>query len=87
MAPGYIALMINETLKGLDFYFAYLDDIIIYSRTGKEHLDHIKQIFDRLWKNLTKTNSDFFKLQIHHHGHLISQRSVPWLPEKLDTIK
>ena len=29
-APSYFTLMINETLKGLDFCFAYLDDIIIY---------------------------------------------------------
>ena len=40
----------QETLKGLDFCFAYLDDIIIYSRTEKEQFDHIKQIFDRLHK-------------------------------------
>ena len=26
----------------------YLDDIIIYSRTEKEHLEHLEEIFGRL---------------------------------------
>ena len=26
----------------------YLDDIIIYSRTEKEHLEHLEEIFNRL---------------------------------------
>ena len=38
VAPSYSTLMINETLKGSDFCFAYLDDIIIYSKTEKNIL-------------------------------------------------
>ena len=48
VTPSYFTLMINETLKGLDFCFAYLDDIIIYSKTEWDHLDHTKQVFDWL---------------------------------------
>ena len=48
IAPSYFAMMINETLKGLDFCFVYLDDIIIYPKTEMEHLAHIKQVFDCL---------------------------------------
>ena len=33
VAPSYFVLMRNESLKDLDFDFAYLDDIIIYSKT------------------------------------------------------
>ena len=33
VAPSYFILMTNETLKGLYFCFAYLDNIIIYSKT------------------------------------------------------
>ena len=32
------------TLKDLNFAIAYLDDIIIFSKTAEENLDHIKQI-------------------------------------------
>ena len=37
-------------LKGFPFTITYLDDIIIFSRAAKEHLDHIRQVFKKLWK-------------------------------------
>ena len=38
----------NKLLKDLFFAIAYLDGIIIYSRTAKEHLDHLQQDFHKL---------------------------------------
>ena len=38
-------MMINETLKGLDFHVVYLGDIIIYSKSEREHDFNIKQVF------------------------------------------
>ena len=35
-------------LKDFNFAIAYLDNIIIFSKTGEEHLDHIKQISEKL---------------------------------------
>ena len=35
MTPSYLTMMINETLKRLEFCFAYVNDIIIYSTTKK----------------------------------------------------
>ena len=35
-------------LKDFPFTIAYLDDIIIFSRTAEEHLDHIRQVFKKL---------------------------------------
>ena len=35
-------------LKDLNFAIAYLDDITIFSRTAEEHLDHIKQVLEKL---------------------------------------
>ena len=43
---SYFALMISETLKGLDFCFAYFDDIIIYSKKEQQHLHHIRHVSD-----------------------------------------
>ena len=64
MTPSYFILMINETLKGLDLCYTYLENIIILSKTEKEQpLDHSTHIFDNLWKaNIKKklTKCDFF---------------------------
>ena len=77
VAPSYFTLMINEIVKGLDFYLAYLNDIITYSETGEQHHDCIRHVFDQLQTaniKLKLTKCDFFKSKIHY-------------PEKHDTIK
>ena len=47
-APAYFQKLINDILKGCNFAMGYLDDIIIYSRSEKEHLEHLEEIFIRL---------------------------------------
>ena len=38
----------DEVLKGLPFVRCYIDDIVIWSNNLEEHLDHIRQVFERL---------------------------------------
>ena len=47
-APAYFQKLINDVLKGCNVAMGYLDDIIIYSRSEKEHLEHLEEIFIRL---------------------------------------
>ena len=47
-APAYFQKLINDILKGCNFAMGYLDDIIIYSQSEKEHLEHLEEIFTRL---------------------------------------
>ena len=68
----------------------YLDDIIIFSQTPEEHLKHIEIIFQKLkiaGLKLKESKCDFFKSEIHYLGHLISDKGIQPLPEKLDTIR
>ena len=47
-APAYFQELMTRILKDFDFTIAYLDYIIIFSRTAKEHLSHIRKIFEKL---------------------------------------
>ena len=47
-APAYFQELKNEDLKDLPFTVAYLDDIIIYSKTAEDHLGHLQQVFHKL---------------------------------------
>jgi hypothetical protein len=38
----------DDTLRGLDFCFAYLDDMLVYSRSLEEHELHLRAPFDQL---------------------------------------
>ena len=54
-------------LKGLAFCFGHLYDIIIYSKSGKEHKDQIRQVLDHLCKaniKLKLTKCDFSEFKI-----------------------
>ena len=77
VAPSYFAMMINVTLKWLEFFFAYLGDIIMYSNSGKDHLDHLHQIVDHLHKANIKLK--LTKIQLFQKPH-------PLLG-KLDAVK
>ena len=67
----------------------YLDDIIIYSRLEKEHLEHLEEIFGRLKAAGLKLKLEkccFFKKHIQYFSHLISTEGIQQLPEKLESI-
>ena len=48
-APATYQRMMDALLDGLrDFASAYLDDLVIFSRTWKKHLTHLEAVFERL---------------------------------------
>ena len=55
-APVYFQKLINDILKGCNFTMGYLDNIIIYSRSEKEHLEHLEEIFIRLKQQASNSN-------------------------------
>ena len=55
-APAYFQELMTGILKDFNFAIAYIDDIIIFSKTPQEHLSHIRKVFK---------NSD--KLTIHEN--------------------
>ena len=83
-APAYFQKLINDVLKGCNFAMGYLDDIIIYSRTEKEHLEYLEEIFIRLKAAGPKLKLEkccFFKKHIKYLRHLISEEGIQPLPE------
>ena len=66
-------------------YLAYLDDILIFSGTEKEHLQLLGKGFKYLLKArfiIRFSKCSFFKEQIHYLGHLVSGTSILLLADK-----
>ena len=90
-APTYYLALISNVLEGLSYFsIAYLDDIIIFSKTEEKHLQHLEIIFERLCEASLKLKSSkcsFMKMHIEYLGHLISEKGIELMPDKLLAIK
>ena len=40
--------LMDNVLRGLDFIFVYLDDILVASTDQRSHLNHVRAVFSRL---------------------------------------
>ena len=72
-------------LKDFSFAITYLDDIIIFSRTADEHLNHIKQVFEKLQNAhllMKLSKCDFFTKEIQYLRHILSTTGIRPLPLK-----
>ena len=89
--PAYFQALISEVLKGLShFTIVYLDDIIIFSQTEEEHLKHLEIIFRRQKEavlKLKRSKCSFMKLHMEYSDHLISEKEIEPMPDKLTAIK
>lgn len=52
-APAVFQDFINDVLREIlnRFVFVYLDDILIFSDSLQEHIDHVQQVLKRLLEN------------------------------------
>jgi transposase InsO family protein len=68
----------------------YLDDILIYSDTVEEHIDHIRIVLDVLRKEklyLSWDKMKFFARELVLLGHVITDQGIKMDPNKVDAIE
>ena len=86
--PSYFHKLMNKVLNGLNFAFAYLDDII-FSNTAEEHLKHIQIIINRLGAaqiKFKKSKCSFFKKELYYLGYLLTTEGIKPQIEKVKAI-
>ena len=80
-----------KVLTGLnDFAFTYLDDVLIFFQSYKDHLQHLHRVFQKFKEaglKIKLSKCQFFKMHLHYLGHRISASGFKQLPEKLEAIK
>ena len=88
-APAYFQELMTGILKDFQFAMAYLDDIIIFSRTPQEHLMHIHMAFEKLRTanlSMKKSKCNFFLKEIQYLAHILSATGIWPLPSKTQAI-
>ena len=89
-APAYFQELMTGVLKDLPFAMAYMDDIIIYSSTPEEHLQHIKTVFEKLRhakQSMKLSKCHFFTKEIQYLGHILGMEGIRPVPAKTEAIK
>ena len=91
-APATCQEVINNALREYFdiFVIAYLDNILIYSYTMDNHVQHLKLVLDCLQrKNLLikPEKCDFHKQKVFYLGFLIGRDGMSIDPEKLRAVK
>ena len=89
-ALAYFQELMTGVLKDLPFAMAYLDDIIIYSSTPEEHLEHIKTVFEKLHHaklSMKLSKCHFFAKEIQYIGHILGVEGIKPVPAKTEAIK
>ena len=78
-APAYFQELMTGILKDFPFPIAYLDDIIIFSKTPQEYLSHIHMVFEKLRTanlSMKKSKCNFFLKEIQYLGHILSTTGI-----------
>ena len=88
--PAYFQELMMGILKNFPFAIAYLDDIIIFSKTPQEHLSHICMVFKKLKSanlSMKKSRCSFFLKEIQYLDHILSATGIQPLHSKTHTIQ
>ena len=81
----------HAVLRGLQYQIClvYLDDIIIYSRSFDDHLDHLNDVFSRLRSanvKLKPSKCSFARSSVEYLGHVVSRDGIRPDPSKIAAV-
>lgn len=72
------------------FCFVYMDDVVIFSKSLQEHLNHLKLIFQKFREYNLKIQldkSEFLQKQVAFLGHVITPEGVKPNPSKISAVQ
>ena len=74
------SFVINKTIgQCSDFAANYLDDIIVFSRTAEDHLNHLEKVFAAQQEadlRIKASKCEFFKSHVCYLGFLIGESGI-----------
>ncbi|UYV65427.1 hypothetical protein LAZ67_3004340 [Cordylochernes scorpioides] len=88
--PQTFQRLINEVLQGLDFAYAYIDDVLIASDSEIQHVSHLQQLFGRLRDyglTINETKCTFGQPSVKFLGFIITNAGISPDPQRVQAIK
>ena len=81
---------IDQVTKDLPFTFCYIDDILVASESEAEHMQHLKQLFERLQHYNIVINANkclFGQTNLTFLGHHVSREGIKPTDDKVKAIQ
>ncbi len=90
-APATFCTLMNDIFREWldDFVVVYIDDILIYSGSLEEHVDHLRKVFQRLRENKLYAkleNCEFGVTEVDFLGHRLTQEGLKMDDHKVKVI-
>ncbi|KAI2665690.1 Transposon Tf2-9 polyprotein [Labeo rohita] len=90
-APAVFQALVNDVLRDMldQFIYVYLDDILIFSHSLQEHVQHVRRLLQRLLENglYVKAEKCVFHTQsVPFLGYIVSAEGVRMDPDKVKAV-
>ena len=91
-APATFQRLMESCLGDLNLNWCiiYLDDVVVFASSVKEHLERLEGVFQKLKTaglKLKPTKCELFKKSISYLGHVVSEEGVQTDPKKIAAVK
>ena len=91
-SPATFQHLMTHIMRGFEWSIClvYIDNLIIFSCTFDEHLQHLEQVFKRLRDanvRLKPSKCHFMKPEVEYLGHVVSAAGLKPNPTKIRTVQ
>jgi hypothetical protein len=95
-APSVFQRLMQRVLLGLnpeegpDFVYVYIDDVLVFSRTLDDHLEHLGRVIRRIQEaglKLKPSKCHFLRTEVECLGHMITPQGLKTNPALVSAVK
>ena len=91
-APATFQRLMNEVFKEdlLKHVLIFQDDLLVYSKTPAEHLQHLEKVFLKLRAaglKLKPKKCDLFQIGVNYLGHVLHKTGIRPDPKKVQAVR